>query len=62
MICGFCGREIPDRLPQPEDRCGACPGGCRKVHCPHCGYANPSVPAFLQKLTRSRAKGEKEDS
>lgn len=51
MKCGFCGREIADD-PDPERQaCGACPGGCRQVHCPHCGYANPVVPRFLRRLT-----------
>ncbi len=52
MTCGYCGREIPEKTPQPEDRCGACSGGCRKVHCPYCGYANPVIPGFWNKLTR----------
>ena len=60
MICGFCGREIPERTPDPQARCGACSGGCRKVHCPFCGYANPAVSGLLKKLVRPKADHDKE--
>jgi hypothetical protein len=60
MTCGFCGREIPDRPPEPAESCGACPGGCRKVHCPYCGYANPVIPGFLNKLSRKDRNRAKE--
>jgi hypothetical protein len=53
MECGFCGREIPDE-PDAEKGCGACPGGCRKVHCTACGYANPVIPGFLKRWTRKK--------
>jgi hypothetical protein len=54
MKCGFCGREIADEPDAARQSCGACPGGCRKVHCPHCGYANPVVPRFLRRLGRNK--------
>jgi hypothetical protein len=59
MKCGFCDREIPDE-PGKEQSCGACPGGCRKVHCPYCGYANPVIPGFLQRLVKKK-DSERED-
>ena len=62
MNCGFCGRSIPDSPPRPEERCGACPGGCRKVHCPYCGYANPAVGKFLKRFTGPRKGADQEES
>jgi hypothetical protein len=53
MKCGFCGREIPDE-PGREQSCGSCAGGCRKVHCPYCGYANPAVPALLKRWLKKK--------
>ncbi len=50
MKCGMCHKEIPEELPDKESRCGACSGGCRKVHCPFCGYGNPVMPSYLRKL------------
>ncbi|ABI81951.2 hypothetical protein Pcar_3335 [Syntrophotalea carbinolica DSM 2380] len=49
MKCGFCGRTLPppDKLRQKP--CGACLGGCRKIHCPWCGYENPMVPGLLRR-------------
>ncbi len=60
MKCGFCGREIPDEIPENHESCGLCPGGCRKVHCPHCGYANPLVPRFLKRWAKKN-NSKKED-
>ena len=59
MICGFCGREIPDEIDQERTSCGACSGGCRKVHCPHCGYGNPLVSPLLRRWKKK--SGPKED-
>ena len=56
MICGMCRREIPEELPDADSRCGSCPGGCRKVHCPHCGYPNPLLPGYLRKLDHIKRK------
>ncbi|HKK01999.1 MAG TPA: hypothetical protein VJ955_07515 [Desulfuromonadales bacterium] len=52
MKCGFCGRDIPDEVPENQTGCGMCHGGCRKVHCPNCGYANPLVPSYLKRLKK----------
>jgi hypothetical protein len=52
MRCGFCGREIPDTIPEDRKGCGQCSGGCRKVHCPYCGYANPLVPHYLKRWVK----------
>jgi hypothetical protein len=49
MRCGFCGKEISEETGPREKACGACPGGCRKVHCPHCGYGNPAITGFLKR-------------
>jgi len=49
MKCSFCGREIDDKIPEDQLSCGRCRSGCRKVHCPYCGYANPLVPKYLQR-------------
>jgi hypothetical protein len=58
MICGFCNKEIPDQL--PEISCGRCGSGCRKVHCPHCGYENPAPSEFLNRLFKKKDKTSKE--
>ncbi|AJF07001.1 hypothetical protein GSUB_11115 [Geoalkalibacter subterraneus] len=47
MKCAFCGREIPENIEQRA--CGLCPGGCRNIHCPYCGYKNPLPPKLLKK-------------
>lgn len=60
MKCGMCHREIPDVLPEPDKRCGSCRGGCRKVHCPYCGYGNPVMPNFLKKLVAKDEKNGRE--
>jgi hypothetical protein len=61
MKCGFCGRDIPDQ-PGQEKSCGACPGGCRKVHCPYCGYANPVVPGFLKRWAKKKDDKREDES
>ncbi|MBE0503382.1 MAG: hypothetical protein IBX46_04550 [Desulfuromonadales bacterium] len=53
MKCAFCGKEIDEKQVGQSERCGQCPGGCRKVHCPQCGYANPVVPNFLKRFIKS---------
>jgi len=35
-----------------EKGCGACLGGCRKIHCPYCGQENPAVPELLEKFIK----------
>lgn len=57
MTCAFCGREIPDQ-PGLAESCGSCMGGCRKVHCPWCGYANPLTPNYLKRFQQPRKKKE----
>lgn len=60
MICGFCHREISEELgaADGEAACGQCPGGCRKVHCPYCGYANPVPARYLKRLLKRRKDRE----
>jgi hypothetical protein len=43
-----------------KESCGACPGGCRKVHCPYCGYANPIVSGRLRRWAEGKNK-QRED-
>lgn len=61
MKCGFCGRAIPDE-PGQEQSCGACPGGCRKVHCPYCGYANPALTGFLKRWSKKKDDKREDES
>ncbi len=49
MKCAFCDHELTPAMLR-EEGCGACLGGCRKIHCPHCGQENPVTPEFLVKL------------
>lgn len=51
VVCGFCALEFREDRAQPV--CRSCPiaGLCRNVRCPHCGYENPVVPQWLQRLT-----------
>lgn len=55
MKCGMCNKEIPEEVPTAENRCGACAGGCRKVHCPYCGYGNPLTPGYLKTFASKKA-------
>ena len=50
ITCGFCGTAFEENRGQPT--CRNCPlsQGCNNVRCPKCGYENPVVPAWLQKL------------
>jgi len=48
MKCAFCQKDIPEEV--PEKSCGQCVGGCRKVHCPYCGYANPLPSGWLERM------------
>ena len=38
--------------------CGHCFGGCKKVHCPYCGFANPAPGKLMAKLLRKQQKGK----
>jgi len=58
MKCSFCEHELtPDML--REEGCGACRGGCRKIHCPYCGQENPVVPEYLEKILSDDNRKEK---
>jgi hypothetical protein len=48
--CGFCDRTFMQDEAQPT--CASCPlrGGCQLVRCPHCGYENPTEPAWLSRV------------
>jgi len=54
MICGFCHKEIKQEIGAPEGQsaCGRCFGGCRKIHCPYCGYANPAPGKYLSRFLK----------
>lgn len=49
MKCTFCQHELTREMLRSEG-CGACIGGCRKIHCPYCGEDNPVLPDFFDKL------------
>ena len=59
MKCAFCGHLLTAAMLR-EEGCGACLGGCRKIHCPYCGQENPVVPELLDKLLKRdpSAKGK----
>ena len=52
MKCTFCGNQLTPGMLR-EKGCGACLGGCRKIHCPYCGQENPVVPELLEKLLKN---------
>ncbi len=56
MRCGFCDKEIP--ADAGRKACGACSGGCRKVHCPFCGYENPVPPKYLKRWLKTGKEEE----
>jgi len=59
VICGFCHKEIDEEAvgaPEGQAGCGQCLGGCRKIHCPHCGYANPAPGKFLGRFLLKNKK------
>lgn len=59
MKCTFCDNELTPAMLR-EKGCGACLGGCRKIHCPYCGQENPLVPELLEKfIKQGQQTGEK---
>ena len=56
MKCAFCGRELTAAMLR-EAGCGACLGGCRKIHCPYCGQENPVIPEIFDRLLKSVPTG-----
>jgi len=57
MKCSFCKNELDlDML--REQACGACIGGCRKIHCPYCGQENQLVPEYLDRLLKRKQPKE----
>jgi len=62
MKCTFCEHELTAAMLR-EEGCGACRGGCRKIHCPYCGQENPVVPEIFDRLFRrdpaEQGKGSK---
>ncbi|HUH11569.1 MAG TPA: hypothetical protein VMK65_00610 [Longimicrobiales bacterium] len=53
MTCGFCAVQFEEDRGQPT--CRSCPlaavhDGCRAVRCPHCGYENPAMPPWLDRM------------
>lgn len=57
MKCSFCEHELAPEMVR-EQACGACIGGCRKIHCPYCGQENALVPEFLDKILNKEKKKE----
>ena len=61
MKCTFCEHELTlDML--REKGCGACLGGCRKIHCPYCGQENPAVPELFEKFIKRDKPVDKKGS
>jgi len=58
--CGFCGRTLPPLEESRQKPCGACLGGCHKIHCPWCGYENPVVPGLLRRWKKDDNSKENE--
>ncbi len=52
MKCSFCEHELTAEMLRDEG-CGACAGGCRKIHCPYCGQENSVVPGIFDRLFKS---------
>lgn len=52
MKCDFCEHELTPEMLRAES-CGACIGGCRKIHCPYCGQETMMVPGFLERLRQA---------
>lgn len=61
MKCGYCGRPLPDEPDPRQQPCDGCLGGCRKIHCPHCGYANPVVAGWFRRRRKKAVTKEKQD-
>ncbi len=59
MNCGFCRKEINETVGAPVGgkSCGACFGGCHKIHCPYCGYANPAPNKLLSRFLKKEKDG-----
>ena len=58
MKCIFCEHELTAEMIRGEG-CGACLGGCRKIHCPYCGQENPVEPKIFDRLFK-QDKSEQE--
>ena len=52
MKCTFCENQLTLEMLR-EKGCGACLGGCRKIHCPYCGQENPVIPELLEKFIKN---------
>lgn len=57
MKCSFCEHELDLDMIRAQG-CGACIGGCKKIHCPYCGQENPLVPEYLEKLLKRDKRKE----
>jgi len=59
MKCSYCEHELDMNMIRAE-ACGACIGGCRKIHCPYCGQENPMIPEYLEKILKKGKNKDKE--
>jgi hypothetical protein len=57
----FLRPALAGRTGFPQQPCGGCLGGCRKIHCPHCGYANPVVAGWFRRRRKKAVTKEKQD-
>ena len=57
MNCGFCGKAFEEDRSQPA--CKTCPLGsdCGLILGPHCGYENPSTPAWISFIKKRLGRG-----
>jgi len=60
MKCRFCEHELTTEMLR-EEGCGACLGGCRKIHCPYCGEENQVNSDFFDRLLRRAPENGKKE-
>ena len=53
MTCTHCGNEFT--IEESNQACSSCGsfGGCNLVMCPKCGYEQPKIPKWLEKIAKT---------